>query len=71
MNSYYLHIDQFCLHWSCYPSTGPVISRGGATPMQTKWIKLDLAREFITTDTELIAEQGHFDFDFDQVNLAG
>ena len=42
----------FCLHWSCTPSTvhaagkGPfacgVNSQGEVTPMQAKWIKLDL-----------------------------
>ena len=30
------------LHRLCFPSTGHVTSRGGATLMQEKWIKLDL-----------------------------
>ena len=40
----YIKFDPFCLHWSCSPSNGRgVTSQMGATPMHSKWIKLDLA----------------------------
>ena len=41
----YSKFDPFCLHWSCLPCDSLNFSCawvGGATPMQAKWIKLDL-----------------------------
>ena len=41
----YIKFASFCLHPSCFSLTvlrRVLNSRGGATPMQTKWIKHDL-----------------------------
>ena len=40
MCSNWIKFDPLCLHWSCFSST--VNSRRTATPIQAKWIKLDL-----------------------------
>ena len=49
-----IKFDPLCLHWSCSPLTvqaSDVTSRGGATPMQAKWIKLDHGRHKHFTST--------------------
>ena len=42
----HIKFDPFCLHWNCSLLTGHAADQltgvKGATPMQEKWIKLDL-----------------------------
>ena len=47
----------FCLHWSCSPIDCSSRCRGGATPMQAKWIKLDLALYDVTYIQEMVASK--------------
>ena len=47
----------FCLHMSCSPIDCSSRSRGGATPMQAKWIKLDLALYDVTYSKEMVASK--------------
>ena len=43
-DTFRIKLYPFCLYWSCPPSTvhEGVHCQGGATPMQAKWIKVDL-----------------------------
>ena len=48
---HWIKFDPFYLHRGCSPLTAQA-ARGGATPMQAKWIKLDLQIHYMPTITK-------------------
>ena len=52
--------DPFYLHWSCSPINCGVNSQGGATPMQAKWIKLDVVKFPDTKFIDIYGTIGEF-----------